>query len=150
MPEFNDLIPELSEWNDGKGIDVHAWLAGVGSYEHAIAYGALFWPEFVEHSGCVFLARGFSRSSYRSWMSTTSRDKTATEKVMNHVHVCDLFVNSERTSAQSKHIAGLLKECWECKLRRDFPNRTFIVDVYDCESVDPDWSDCQVTFYQPR
>jgi len=150
VPDFDDLIPELSQWNDGKGIDVLTWLTGVGSYEHAIAYGALLWPEFVEHRDCVFRANGFSKSNYRSWMSATSRDKSATEKVMNHVHLCDLFTNSEATAAQRIHIAVMIKDVWECKLRRDFPNRPFVVEVYDCEPGDLDWSDCQITFYQPR
>jgi hypothetical protein len=52
---FDKLIPELRHWNNGKGIHVLEWLSAIGNYEHAIAYAELFWPDFVEHDGCVLL-----------------------------------------------------------------------------------------------
>lgn len=44
-----DLIPETREWNEGRGIDLESWIGCVGSFEHAIAYGEIFWPDFAEH-----------------------------------------------------------------------------------------------------
>lgn len=53
--DANQLIPELSQWNNGAGIDVATWIGCVGRYDHAIGYASIFWPEFVMHDGCILL-----------------------------------------------------------------------------------------------
>src|SRR5690349_11931199 len=104
MTDFSELIPELSQWNNGRGIDVDSWLNGIGSFEHAIAYGNLFWPEFVEHDGCIFVG-GVNPKNYKAWLKQTRGDKAATERVMNHLHLGDLFPNAPaRTMAQKLYL----------------------------------------------
>jgi hypothetical protein len=142
-----DLVPETRPWNDGKGIDLLSWLSCVGSYNHAIAYGELFWPDFVEHEGCVFLA-GFSEDSYRGFMDQTKGNKKAVEAVMNHRHILDLFPADYSTASKDQiaYLGRLLREIWETKLRRDFPARKFVVSFPE-ESLE-DLLDFEVTFFQ--
>lgn len=144
---ISDLIPETRDWNDGKGIDAAAWLSCVGSFVHAIAYGELFWPDFVEHDGCVFFA-GFSEASYCGFMEQAKGNKKAVEAVMNHRHVLDLFPSdyANVTKDQMVYLGRLLREIWETKLRRDFPQKTFVVSF--AEEPAEDLLDYEVTFYQ--
>lgn len=147
---FSDLIPELSQWNEGRGIDVDGWICGVGSFEHLIGYIELLWPTFVEHDDCVFL-QGFSEEAYRGFMGQTGGNRRAVEAVMNHVHITDLFGNPALvpTRPQILHIGRKLKDIWACKLRRDFPGRSFAVSFP--EEPEDDLLDYQVTFFQaPR
>jgi hypothetical protein len=66
MPyDSNKLIPELPHWNNGQGISVRNWLRCIGNYEYAIAYAELFWPDFVEHDGCI-LRDPVDSSNYRA------------------------------------------------------------------------------------
>lgn len=46
----------------------------------------LFWPEFVEHDGCVFFA-DFSIESYCSFVEHCSGDLRRVETVMDHRQV---------------------------------------------------------------
>ena len=66
--DFHKLIPELKDWNNGNGIDVQSWIQCVGSFQKAIGYSTMFWPEFVEIEGCVVRAgipkESVCRSSY--------------------------------------------------------------------------------------
>ena len=142
-----DLIPETRAWNDGRGIDLDAWIGCVGSFEHAIAYGELFWPDFTEHDGCVFFA-GFSEESYQGFMEQTSGNRQAVEAVMNHRHILDLFRRPELepTRAQVVYLGRLLKEMWAAKLQRDFPGKRFVVSFSE-EDLE-DLLDYQVTFFQ--
>jgi hypothetical protein len=150
MTDFNELIPELSLWNEGKGIDVDIWINGVGNFEHAIAYGNLFWPDFVKHDGCIFISP-VDPKNHKTWLRKTRGDKTAVERVINHLHLSDLFPHAPaKTTVQKIHLARLLKEIWECKLNRDFPNLIFEVILIDCEIRGDDWVDCQITFSQKR
>jgi len=65
---YQALIPELKLWNGGNGIGIDGWLCGVGSYELAIAYQRLFWPEFIAHDDCVFFRSSFSVKNYEGFL----------------------------------------------------------------------------------
>ena len=145
----NTLITELAEWNNGEGIDIDSWISCVGSFEHAIAYGRMFWPEFVEHDGCILRA-GFNVESYDGFMQRCEGDRTAIEKVMNHWHICDLFggADQEPTGDQVVYLGRALKDMWQCKLDREFPGADMIV-LFGEEGCD-DLLDYEITFYQSR
>jgi hypothetical protein len=64
MTDYTKLIPELPDWNNGKGIDVESWIDCTGNFQLAVGYSTLFWPRFVEFEDCV-LREGFSVDSYR-------------------------------------------------------------------------------------
>jgi hypothetical protein len=149
--DFNELIPELSQWNSGKGIHISDWINCIGNFEAAIGYGSLFWPEFIEHDGCILLAASFEPENYRSWMKQLHGDRTAVERALNHRHLGDFFPNAPAKSMQQKfYMARLLKEIWECKLARDFPGQTIVVELIDCEERGEEWQDCQITIYCKR
>jgi hypothetical protein len=140
-----DLVPETQVWNGGNGIGLRSWIGCVGSIEHAIAYGELFWPEFTELDGCVFLS-GVTEETYRGFAQAAGGDKRAVEAVINHRHICDLFTESEPTREQIVYLGRLLREMWAAKLARDFPGRRF--EVSFTEGEDDDLLDYEVSFYQ--
>jgi len=153
MMDFQVLIPELAKWNNGKGISVELWINGLGNFEHAIAYGRLFWPDFVEYDGCIFLSQYFDIENYNNWMKSTKGNKTAVEKVMNHRHIVDYFPNSPKpqpTKEQMVYFGNYLKELWDCKLKRDFPERNIVVEFFEGEDVVDDVYDFEILFYQNR
>jgi hypothetical protein len=151
-PDFNKLIPELSAWNSGAGIDVGSWLSCSGSLELAIAFSTLFWPRFVLFDGCV-LFEGFSTGSFDGFMRQTNPNRAGVESVMNHHHLMDLFshaagaVVAEPSCEQLEYLGSVLRDAWETKVSRDFPDRKFIVS-FDRGSPD-DLLEYIVTFYQP-
>jgi hypothetical protein len=150
MPvDFNKLIPELSLWNDGKGADIDVWLSSIADFEHAIAYAELFWPEFIELDGCVFHHR-VNEEYYRNWLNTCDGNKTSVETVINHVHILDCFPNAKKapTREQIIHLGRKLKEIWQAKLTRDFPDKTIIVSFP--EEDYEDLVDYMIVFFQPR
>jgi hypothetical protein len=127
--DFNSLVPEMSEWDNGKGVDIDTWIACVGNYEHAIGYSRLFWPEFVEHEGCVFRESQFTPDRYAGFMEQTQGVQSAVEAVINHLHVERTFGDHDLrpTHDQLIYLGRVLKEMWHCKLRRDFPSKMFEV-----------------------
>ena len=140
-----DLVPETRDWNGGRGISVADWIECVGSVEHAIGYGELFWPEFVELDGCVFFA-GVTEGNYKAFLEQTGGDKRAVEAVLNHRHLLDLFVDSQPTREQVVYLGRLLREMWAAKLARDFPARRFVVRFPEAGRVD--LLDYEVSLYQ--
>jgi|SRR5882672_12069390 len=110
------------------------------------AYREIFWPDFTEHDGCVFLA--FDETTYQQWFRQTGGNKQAIEVVMNHRHIVDLLPEAVESPTRSLIIAfgQLMRELLEAKLQRDFPKRNFSVR-FPLEDHQ-DLTDYEITFYQ--
>lgn len=147
--DFGKLVPEVSDWNDGNGISIEDWVACTGNFELAIGYSRLFWPEFVEHDGCVFFA-DFATDSYRAFMDHCEGDRCSVERVMNHRHIFAYFShhNGTATVDQILYLGRALKEMWRIKLAHDFPDRAFIVSFP--EDPQDDLGDYEISFWQAR
>ncbi len=139
--------PGVADVERREGIDIDSWLAVVGTYEHAVAYARLFWPEFAVHDDCVLFA-GFNENSLRGFMEQTGGNRKAVEAVMNHRHILDLFPNVAEDPSRELvvHLGRVLKDMWSSKLRRDFPSRN--VTVSFPEEGNEDLLDYEITFFQ--
>ena len=136
------LIPELSLWNNGHGISLEGWISCIGRYDHAIGYATLFWPDFVLYDDCVFVGEP-NPKNYQEWMTQCDGDKTGVEAVINHRHILDIFPSSVFPDSDFKptkeiviHMGRLLKDMWQCKLQRDFPERRIKVEFAGDDPVD--------------
>ena len=147
VDDFNQLIPEMREWNNGAGTDPEGYVCGMGSTELAIGYSLIFWPRFELIDDYV-VRGGVSEASIRSW-EANGAERRAVEAVLNHLHIADLHHGgTSRTEVQLRYLGRVLKEIYEVKLASDFPARTFIVDFNDEPGLE--LGDYQLTFWQER
>jgi hypothetical protein len=148
---FLELIPELKDWKGPNGeVNVDTWIGCKGSYEHLVGYGQIFWPRFMEFDDCLFFKGRFTEENYRTFMSQTGNDKGAVEAVMNHVHITDIFYNTEPKPTRDMviYIGRLLKDVWQTKLNHDFPSRRVVVSFP--EEPREDLLHYEITLFQER
>ncbi len=161
--DWEKMIPQLADWNLnyqsqesareilGREVQIEpidSWTSANARFDHFVLYARMIWPEFTEHDDCVFFADGFSPDSYREWRNQL--DKAETEAMLNHQHITDLFINSEfkPNLAIVLYIGRYLKEVWTEKLKRDFPNRQFVVSFPEEPSTPDDLASYEMTFFQ--
>ncbi len=148
--DYRNLIPEIREWEEVNKaeFDPGSWISLAGNYEHAIGYAWLFWPTFEVFDGCV-LRSGFDAVNYYGFLKQTNGNRAAVEAVMNHIHIATLFGDPDLrpTREQLVWLGFRLKDMWDCKLRRDFPDRSLVVAFNGQDAVDDDL-DFQLTAYQ--
>ena len=140
------LIPELADWNAGTGISLKAWISGVGSFDHALGYAAIFWPSFVQYECCIFRSSP-DLAVFQEWMKSAAGDCAKVEAMMNHVHLADLFSGSDYRPSRALlvRLGQIMEEMWSCKLARDFPDHRFETRfTSDAENL----TDLELTFYQ--
>jgi hypothetical protein len=65
---------------------------------------------------------------------------------MNHVHIADIHCNVQPTEAQLRYLGRTLKDIWQVKLRHDFGELQFQVDLNDEPDVVLD--EYELTFWQ--
>ena len=147
--EGSNLMPELANWNNGAGITLEAWISGVGRFDHALGYAAIFWPSFVQYESCIFRTIP-DHAAYQQWMKSMEGNCARVEAVMNHLHLADLFTSSDYRPEKAllSRLGQVLKEMFSCKLARDFPDKCFEIQL---TSDSEDLADLELTFFQcPR
>jgi len=151
MTDYNKLIPELKDWNNGKGIDVKSWIGCVGDFQKAIGYSTIFWPKFVEVEGCV-VRDGVPAENLKQWIEHYKGDLESVEAMVNHLHISDLHHDGgeDVLPERLKYLGNVLREIYECKLKRDFPDKKFIVEFEDTPQTPGDTLDYILTFSQER
>jgi len=149
MTDFNALIPDMSRWNNGAGIDVDGWICGSGTFQLAIGYSRIFWPKFVEFEGLVLRVGSFTAETVAGFMQQSKGDKSSVEAVINHIHIETIHGATDDASRERLVFLGnLLKDIYSVKLAHDFPHRVFEV-LFD-DSFKEHLIDYQLTFFQKR
>ena len=145
--DFNELIPEMREWNNGKGIDIRTWVECEGNFKLAIGYSTLFWPRFIEFEGFV-LREGFCVESLRGFEQQHKGERRSIEAVMNHLHLDGIqYMGCGDISRERLiYLGRVLREIHQAKLVWQFPTKRFEVAFDD--SFLENLVDYQITFYQ--
>lgn len=125
-----------NQWGDPSQIGIMDYINFNIHPEDVLILGYLFFPKFIEFDGCVFFQDHFSEENYFSWKERLGNDRVAIEKVINHVHVYDVFANFTTKLEDSifERIGRLLQLSWSIYLRREFPHKRIIVDYSNDEN----------------
>ncbi len=135
----------FQQWKQANGNDFSIWdyLSGIANVEVAIAFSKLFWPEFIEHQGGIFLAEAFDIEIYQQWKEKLVNDINAIERMMNHQHIDDILPGAEKVGIDNLYYLGdTIAQMWSSRLKLVYPDRTFQVNC------DRDEYTVVVTFHQ--
>jgi hypothetical protein len=102
----------------------------------------IFQPTFVTKGRHVFLKERFSKEYHER----LTAEGANLEYWINLVTVDDFFSEMEDWEEKSSQFAQALVPMWRAKLKRDFPERKFVVKYLCDEEV----GDYGLTFYQPK
>ncbi len=141
---LNRLL-ELFPGEDNTGFNAFDLIYKFGSPLTALLYSELFWPEFIEVEGMVFLASDVEdKSDQKRIISALVRyggDKQRVEKSFNNVEVPWLFGRqaAESSDLEYRLLTGRIAAMWRARLAERFPDRAFEVTI-----VEPGDSDDEV------
>lgn len=130
-------LPVLKKWREqfARSADVWDYLGSQpGGLTTALALAHLFWPEFVEVRGCVLLSRSYEQEAFDRWWQELSGDRRRIERVLNHVHLYDVFTDDQElapavTKLALAELGEILVACWTCALAAQFPGCKFRVEL---------------------
>jgi len=147
MTDFKKLIPELSDWNNGKGIDIASWIGCVGDFQKAIGYSVMFWPQLEEVEGYIIKA-SVPNKILQGWIQKYNGNRKAIEAMANHLHIRDLqyYGCPDITPERLAYLGTVLKDIYECKLKCQFSDKNFCVELHEGDSGNIDGY--ELTFYQ--
>ncbi len=145
-----DMLPELSEWNNGKGISLENWAGCEGSFQLAVGYSTIYWPQFVLIEDYI-VREGCSREVVIDYEAKCKEDKQVVERVLNHLHLDSIqYLGCPDISTQRLIFLGeILREIHIAKLAWQFPDRPCEVEFRRPE--DPaNWVGYELSFWQKK
>ncbi|GAA4884335.1 hypothetical protein [Saccharopolyspora cebuensis] len=145
----------LDPWRktNGPGFTPLSFLGWGGGIEFVLAAQWLFRPEFIEHRGGMFFSgssaddSGDRRQAIDTFFRRFDDRIDLVERHSNLLSLQDLFGNDdlEPHDADLSTLVNTLADCWRALLAAEFPDREFVVEVFD----DPDEPyDPQITFHR--
>lgn len=147
---LRELHPDLDTTN----FDVLDFVAAFGSPLEALMYSRLFWPEFIEIEGMIFLKESMEYEDDRQRLADALEryggNRTQTEQSFNLVEVpSTLFTRhkGDTTEVEDQWLAQRLVQMWLAGLRHSYPDRDLVVKVLDPEDTG---DEVGVIFYQHR
>jgi hypothetical protein len=129
-------LKELHATDDTTNFNVLDFVSAFGSPLYALAYSYLFWPNFIDFEGMVFLDSDLETSADRQRVKDTLlklNDRTQVEKELNTFDVPFAFFNNKAMYAtsdeQDLYLAERMRDMWASRLRLLFPERETVVEL---------------------
>jgi hypothetical protein len=107
-------LPAVTRWAQSKGAEPD-YIRFVGETIGPQAFYAsahFIWPAFIERHGCIFLQWKYDEQNVGQWLEQLEGDLRAVEKVINHVHLWDVFTEIDLESQVIPEIGRLLQRTW--------------------------------------
>ncbi|WP_242167922.1 MULTISPECIES: hypothetical protein [unclassified Pseudomonas] len=120
-----------SQWKDQSELVESCFISDVVHPEDVLVFSTVLFPDFVVYESGVFLESGFTVEAFSSWMQSCNSDVVAVEKVLNHVHLYDVFAGcSDRVDeAVYEQLCNLIAQSWRMVLLSKFPEKKFCVQA---------------------
>lgn len=120
-----------TQWEDQSELDEFFYISDVVHPEDALMFCKVLFPDFVVHESGVFLESRFTVEAFSSWMETCNSDVVAVEKVLNHMHLYDVFGGcSDRVDeAVYEQLCRIVAQSWTMVLLSKFPEKKFSVQA---------------------
>lgn len=137
------LIEHLKEFYIGEetqNFNILDFVGAFGSPLLALAYAKLFCPVFIEYKGMIFLSDSFSKNAREKvdGLLRNSHKKQEIEKSFNSFEIPSYFFNKnagDTYDEEDYHLAEILKQTWGYKLKTDFPDRKFHIEILSTEET---------------
>jgi hypothetical protein len=135
-------LPRFETWRESFDGSVGLWdyASREGGLTLALAFASLFFPRRIEVEDCVLLEARYEPVAFHQWREELGEDKDAIERVINHVHLWDLFDPAKEGVADAglDSLLAVMSTTWEAAYAEQFPSRVGKVIVeQDGESYGP-------------
>src|SRR4051794_41899065 len=116
-------LPQVQAWSAGsQDFSPSGFMMANVTVSEAAVLSTIFWPDFVEFQGCVFLDFKFDEKGVNNWLDQLKGGLRGVEAVVNQVHLWDVFAppSPEEYEVVSQ-LAGRVWDMWRGGARPPVP-----------------------------
>ncbi|KGU84461.1 hypothetical protein E3Z27_07520 [Pseudomonas mediterranea] len=120
-----------SQWEDQSELDEFSYISDVVHPEDALMFCKVLFPDFIFYESGVFLESRFTIEAFSSWMEACNNDVVEVEKVLNHMHLYDVFggCSDKVDDAVYEQLCRIVAQSWRMVLLNKFPEKNFCVQA---------------------
>lgn len=120
-----------AQWKDQSELNAFSFISDVVHPEDVLLFSKVLFPDLVVHETAVFLESRFTVDAFSGWMASCNNDVVAVEKVLNHLHLYDVFGGcSDRVDdAVYEQLCKIVAQSWRMVLLIQFPEKKFCVQA---------------------
>lgn len=136
IEKIRKFITWKKEWSNSYQMGISNYISFNIQPDDVLILSKLFFPDFIEFDTCVFLKENFSETNYFVWKEQLNNNNSLIEKVINEIHVYDIFANNDENIEEFvfEEIGKVLQYSWASHLKNIFPTKSFIVDYENNEN----------------
>ncbi|MFT3676818.1 MAG: hypothetical protein QM781_13075 [Chitinophagaceae bacterium] len=118
------------KWEDSSSIELKDYISFNIHPEDVLILSSLFFPSMIEVDSCIFFKSHYNPDSYLIWKNKFNNDSKAIERMVNHVHIYDVFDHCSDTISESifEEVARLLQKSWIYYFRSLYPDKQINVE----------------------
>ena len=118
-------------WSDPGGLGVMDYISHQIHPEDFIITSELLFPSFREVEEGLYWNERFDEKAFEQWKDRLGNNTMDLEKVVNHLHIYDLFDGSPDDISEEVFVqAGqILRKSWQLWLDSQFPDRKILVEL---------------------
>ncbi|PRX49391.1 tetratricopeptide repeat protein [Prauserella shujinwangii] len=135
LDDFDPMtLPEAAAWRRSHEPppSLQDYVAEQVSVSKAVSVSTLIVPTFILNRGCILVRMLFEEESFFVWWKQLNGNKQEIEKMINHLHLWDLFdVQSDQEEQALWVLVEQMSIGWHAKASKDFPDRDFRVLITD-------------------
>lgn len=123
------------QWSEPSKVGLADYISFNIHPEDAIILGSLFFPNLIEIDNCLLFETHFNYESYLRWKEELRGDRTGIEKMINHIHLYDVFAQcSEKVSDEVyDKIAIILQLSWNSYFHQKYSSKDIVVEYVNGE-----------------
>lgn len=135
-----------SQWEKPNSIGINDYISDNCHPEDMLICTQLFIPDFIHVDSCILLYDRYEKDNFHQWKLKFPTDNASVEKVLNRIHLYDLFgsIADDVSDSIFRQLRNIMKLSWTMALKEAFPERSFIVLPFD----DYMGNGPSLTFYQ--
>jgi hypothetical protein len=133
IKKFNDW---KDEWQDASKINVFDYISSKIHPDDVLILSSLFFPKIIEVNDSIFLEINYNLETYSLWKKELGEDRISLEKMINHVHLYDIFAQctDDVDNSVFVNIGKTLQYSWINHFKQILPKKEIIVDYINDES----------------
>jgi hypothetical protein len=127
-------LPAFQRWSGQftPPMDTHDYIVHNIDVTTAAILSDLFFPRLILVRDCILLADKYEESNFEEWWTSLEGRTENIERVINHVHLWDLFEPDGPAEEQALDmLAQRMASIWKFEADQQFPDRRIVVTVAD-------------------
>ncbi|MBL1181578.1 MAG: hypothetical protein HND27_10775 [Bacteroidetes bacterium] len=125
-----------SKWQNVSNVNIFDYISANIHPEDVLILSSLFFPKVIEVNGAIFLEKNYKPETYSLWVEKYGDDILTLEKMINHVHLYDIFAHCTDDIDDSvfENVGKTLQYSWEIYFKYMFPNKEIVVKYTNNEN----------------